>query len=127
MDGFLFTVLLIVFVVVVLVIMAARSERVREWLKPKEGKSDRSILHVFSIYELVFGGGGAVAILRFVYRAWRRAPEGSPAKLGWSLIMAAVFAVGLWLILAWIDRRINGPEMVPAGSNEVRESEIDVH
>ena len=112
-----FLIVLFGIVAAVVLVAALVSARAREWLKPKENKSDEKVhkvLEAVGIYELLIGGGGVVAAVNYVYRAWRTSPEGSLERLGWTLAMAATAAAVIWLIVVVIDRRINrSPKAMP--------------
>ncbi len=58
--------------------------------------------------------------------AWRNAPDGSVQKLVWNLAVLAVIAVGLWLLVDLIDKRINrSPTAMPDYSKITKEEALE--
>ena len=58
--------------------------------------------------------------------AWRSAPDGSVQKLVWNAALLAVIAVGLWLLVDLIDKRINrSPTAMPDYSKITKEDALE--
>ena len=109
--------LALVFLVVVvsLIVIASRLgffERLREWWRRQtaDPESEEALgqlrgMAKSGVLNYVIGAalGGA---LKSVW-AWRHAPAGSTEKLVWNIVLLAAIAVGLWLVIEQVDKRIN--------------------
>ena len=111
-----FTIVLVILVVLAsLAIIASRFnvvERLRkDWQKALEDEESQEGLGELrkaaksGVWEYVVG-----AVLVLLVRnawGWRKAPDGSIEKLVWNIVLLAAIAVGLWLVIEQVDKRIN--------------------
>jgi len=110
--------ILVGFVIVLIALRIAREVRKaieREQAKARsEGKELESrygwLGHIHSYWWAL---GSAVAGLKFIYRAWKTAPVGSPAKLGWGCLLALIIALAMYVVLRLVDQKMNRPSESP--------------
>ncbi|MCX8052482.1 MAG: hypothetical protein N3B12_01625 [Armatimonadetes bacterium] len=106
--------LLIVSAAVVLIaIRAARAVREaveREKAKAQaEGKKlEGEYSWIGHIHGYWWALGSVVAGLKYIYKQWKTAPEGSPEKLGWGMLLALIVALAMFAVLKLIERKLNG-------------------
>ncbi len=53
-----------------------------------------------------------LGMLKAAWR-WRHAPDGSPQKLVWNIVLLLAIAVGAWLALGLLDRMMNRSGSAP--------------
>lgn len=90
---------------VVITILARKS---RESSKPddegKQHKGESWLGHIHSIWWMLGAGLGA---LKYIWKAWKTAPDGSAAKLGWGAVLALIAAVALFALVKFLDNKLN--------------------
>jgi UDP-N-acetylmuramyl pentapeptide phosphotransferase/UDP-N-acetylglucosamine-1-phosphate transferase len=112
MDVFIFIIIIIAATVAILVFafkVARQAQKAIDAQKQKSGEKKKQShgWAALQILHSVFGGIFA-GLLKYAYN-WRNAPPGSADRLKWELLLAVV-ALGLWVVIKFIDRRINREE-----------------
>jgi len=79
---------------------------VRTWLdfRRARGRAERAATWLIQGPHLIAGG---VTMSALVYKRWKTAPSGTPAKLLWSLLFGALIGLCLWLVLVLLDAFVN--------------------
>jgi hypothetical protein len=105
------TLLFVVILTILAVVVAIVSRKLRESSKSKEedgsGKRESWISQIHSVWWMAGAGLGA---LKYIWKAWKTAPDGSPAKFGWGALLALIAAIALFAIVRLIDNKLNPPQ-----------------
>lgn len=100
----------LIFLAIVTVISIARnvSPRFRQWfrldIKREDKDESKEKKRSFGI-----DIGILIGVIKFLWNG-RTAPNGSWEKIGWNIFLIAAIAIGLWIIVCFIDKRINGSQ-----------------
>jgi hypothetical protein len=109
---FVFLLCVAIILVGITILRAIRSDERRKQAEDGVGseasKKQHTWLEFVELYWWVLGW--AAAALKFIYRQWKTAPEGSREKFGWGLLLAFIVSVGMYALLKLVDHRINRSE-----------------
>jgi hypothetical protein len=97
---------------VVITILARKS---RESSRPKDGEEQREpkgeewLGHIHSVWthSVWWMAGAGLGALKYIYKAWKTAPDGSAAKFGWGALLALIAAIAVFALVRFLDRKLN--------------------
>jgi len=121
-DKMLIWVVVATVIGVVITILARNS---RESSRPKDGEEQREskgedwLGHIHSVWthSVWWMLGAGLGALKYIWKAWKTAPDGSAAKFGWSAVLALIAAIGLFALAKLLDNKLNPPK----NENEIEE------
>ena len=117
MTSSLIIAIVVVFVALFAVTVARQTQKWADGQRKGEKKSAEPYSWVGQIHGIWWWLGAGLGGLKYIWKAWKTAPDGSAAKFGWSAVLALIAAIGLFALAKLLDNKLNPPK----NENEIEE------